>query len=659
MKELLDELEDISGPGCLGRDEMKHPRSGMTLLQMALLTPNNENTVEVLLDKGGEALILQRAETSEFSNLTSLYLALLNCEPGTVKSLLGKVSAENKKAFVNERIRGKYDGLPYAELSAASLIWAYAGSQPEDILRKHLLILIDNGLDMSFQNSEGNGLLHLIVLQSIQRPKDQYYKRVIHLVYDDLVGLWYMGKYGKQGETKTTNRHRKLGMRTLLTIKNYDGLTPLELAAAKHSCVVQSLIGLPIIRIPDPKLGMDFRDVSTFNITDIRSLDINWNYMANSVLHQVAHCDVDLSKWGHGTDVVDTEPIETLLKLKWNTYKVYFYGWGLLHLIFMSILSWFGLQWNERVKAAGRPMLANVTDNTTNVTSPPGVGAIRADNTSLWAADIAFTLFFLLIPCIYIALEVKDLCTVWPAKVACIRRWSNATSSGIWAMTGNGWYRVQGFSFSVCVLVWLGLRWGGSPRQEVALSIALVLGWIFVIFFTRALSWPRGVGAFSIMLHQMFINDMIPFLMVSFIVLLGFSTAMQVLVLNVEAKVTPPFNITFFRMFNYFTDNEDKGGYEPAPNQDFSRFLITVYSLITVILMVNMLIAAMNRSYEFIRSTKVNLVARQRLSILLMLERRSPISIRKYSERNFEMHRSNVFVKVDKLRYTNSIESVF
>ena len=632
----------------------------MTLLQVSLVTPNNEDTTEVLLDKGGEALILQRAETSEFSNLTSLYLALLNCEPGTVKSLLGKVSAENKKAFVNERIRGKYDGLPYAELSAASLIWAYAGKPLDDILRKHLLILIDNGLDLESQNSEGNGLLHLIVLQSIQRPKDQYYKRVIHLVYDDLVARWYMDKYGKQGETKTTS-HRELGMRTLLDQKNKDRLTPLELAAAKHSCLLSCFIELPIIRIPDRKLGIDFRDGSIFDITDIRSLDIKWNYRENSVMHQVAHCDVDLSKWGHGTDVVDTEPIETLLKLKWNTYKVYFYGWGLLHLIFMSILSWFGLQWNERVKAAGRPMLANVTDNTTNVTSPPGVGAIRADNTSLWAADIAFTLFFLLIPCIYIALEVKDLWTVWPAKVACIRWWSHRTSSGIWAVTGNGWYRVQGFSFSVCVLVWSGLRWGGSPGQEVALSIALVLGWIFVIFFTRALSWPRGVGAFSIMLHQMFINDMIPFLMVAFIVLLGFSTAMQVLVLNVEAKVTPPFNITFFRMFSYFTDNEDKGGYEPAPNQDFSRFLVTVYSLITVILMVNMLIAAMNRSYEFIRSTKVNLVARQRLSILLMLERRSLISIRKYSERNFEMppDKQKVYVRVHKLRYTNSKESVF
>jgi hypothetical protein len=54
----------------------------------------------------------------------------------------------------------------------------------------------------------------------------------------------------------------------------------------------------------------------------------------------------------------------------------------------------------------------------------------------------------------------------------------------------------------------------------------------------------------------------------------------------------------------------------------FAKLLLIFYAIFAVILLMNMLIAMMNTSYEMIRVTRFNLWKQQQLSTMLMLERR-------------------------------------
>jgi len=75
-------------------------------------------------------------------------------------------------------------------------------------------------------------------------------------------------------------------------------------------------------------------------------------------------------------------------------------------------------------------------------------------------------------------------------------------------------------------------------------------------------------------------------------------------------------------MMSVVTDLDQKQTAKDAMHPTFAKLLLIFYAIIAVILLMNMLIAMMNTSYETIRVTRCNLWRQQQLSILLMIERR-------------------------------------
>ena len=75
-------------------------------------------------------------------------------------------------------------------------------------------------------------------------------------------------------------------------------------------------------------------------------------------------------------------------------------------------------------------------------------------------------------------------------------------------------------------------------------------------------------------------------------------------------------------MMNVVTDLDKKQSIEQARHSLFARLLLILYAILSVILLMNMLIAMMNTSYETVRMTRCNLWRQQQLSVLLLLERR-------------------------------------
>ena len=78
----------------------------------------------------------------------------------------------------------------------------------------------------------------------------------------------------------------------------------------------------------------------------------------------------------------------------------------------------------------------------------------------------------------------------------------------------------------------------------------------------------------------------------------------------------------FYDMMSVVTDLDQKQTVRGARHPMFAKLLLIFYAIVAVILLMNMLIAMMNTSYETVRVTRCNLWRQQQLSILLMIERR-------------------------------------
>jgi len=78
----------------------------------------------------------------------------------------------------------------------------------------------------------------------------------------------------------------------------------------------------------------------------------------------------------------------------------------------------------------------------------------------------------------------------------------------------------------------------------------------------------------------------------------------------------------FYDMMSVVTDLDQKQTVRGARHPMFAKLLLIFYAIIAVILLMNMLIAMMNTSYETVRVTRCNLWRQQQLSILLLIERR-------------------------------------
>ena len=73
---------------------------------------------------------------------------------------------------------------------------------------------------------------------------------------------------------------------------------------------------------------------------------------------------------------------------------------------------------------------------------------------------------------------------------------------------------------------------------------------------------------------------------------------------------------------NIITDLDEKTALTEARHPLFAQMMMIFYAIVAVILLMNMLIAMMNTSYETVRSSRCNIWKQQQLSILLLIERR-------------------------------------
>ena len=633
---------------------------------MALLK-NKPDIVSFLLEHSGRVLAKVSIETEDCEKLTPLYIALQNGSFENVRLVVKSVPEKDKERtkYINEIVPNKaYEGMPFNELPLAASVWSSAGKDLEE-MKSLLLYLIENGADLELKRTDGNTLLHLLVLQAIESIEHlPYFSNFLKEAFKKAVGTWWIARdrsHGVPTKKLSAPDAEVLGMKYLLKVTNNDGLTPIALAAKVESPLYLDLIKWKYVTMyPDMKMSEHFSNVEVYDITNVTSLKQTGNrytYNQSSVMHVLAHNDVDLSEKIWNTDISTVEPLKTVINQKWGSvYQWIFYLWGLVHISYMLAFTIITSNYAETTAKLQANMTMLQEASTINIANG------RSSNESLAIAEEVKSgylgpvppgnpsfVFLLILPAMYFVGEIIDFCG------------TRQRFKFRYSLTGNFLYRVVAITFSLFTFVWFLLHMLQNVNQDIILSIALLLGWNFGIFFTRALKFPSKnsqIGAFSIMVQRMLFHDLIPFLLISSFILVAFSAAIHATLMNTKLALDDGINfrLTFFQMVSYYSSLDDTQGFDTSREQEFAKTMLSIYGILTVVLLVNMLIAAMNKTYDMVRDTHTDLVNRQRLSILLFLERRLPFQfLKRKSEKGFTTRRNTqseeyeVFVQVKSL----------
>ncbi|KAK3086140.1 hypothetical protein FSP39_014133 [Pinctada imbricata] len=196
-------------------------------------------------------------------------------------------------------------------------------------------------------------------------------------------------------------------------------------------------------------------------------------------------------------------------------------------------------------------------------------------------------------------------------------------------------YYVIYIAFSLTIIIWMGLVLAGIRLQDYILAVCLCGGWLYMIALIHVIP---GMHLFWRMLKYMVMKDVILFLVVYLIVLFAFTTAFHVLfqISNSISEMYEHWADTAFLIFNLmlgmgelFDENFTPEMKAVSKNAGLAKVLFVGYTVLTTIILLNMLIATMNNTYNKFESRKGSYL---RMDTILMgnrIERYLPVEVAK------------------------------
>ncbi|XP_068137063.1 transient receptor potential cation channel subfamily V member 5-like isoform X2 [Hyperolius riggenbachi] len=527
---------------------------GETILHTAILNGHKE-VLKVILECAPSLM----TEPMTYKGETSLYTALQKKDLEIIKLLL-KTGADlsSRPSCSSCASEMECTGMFYFGEYPLSFA-ACAGS--EEIMK---LLLVDYGAPLNAQDSLGNTVFHILVLQQNKELACHIYDLIL-----DLLPL------------------RESQCAELL--ENNDGFTPLKLAANEGNIEMFSYL---VKR--QKKIYWTIGTIS-YSIYDLANID-TWRDQ-KSVLQIITS-----SQKPQVRKLVDVTPVKELLSQKWNSFGYKgFLVWMFSYVIYMVTFTTVSLY------RPLKPLGADKSDNIT-VMMPKAISeSYECTEDYLRLAGELITLF----GAIFILLiETPLLIKLGPVKYI-----GNASTGGPFSLLMVG-YSLLIFSVAV-------LRVLGHEGEAIPLSLALIIGWCNSIYFARGF---KMLGQFSIMIQKIIFADLLCWFCLVFIIIIGFSSAFYVMnqVMDLENNITvPDFAKTLYgsiEMMMGLTNLE-------VPTATSCPMIYVVYSvfmLLVYLLLLNMLIAMMENTYWRVAQEREELWKIQVAATILLLESHLP-----------------------------------
>ncbi|XP_055856516.1 transient receptor potential cation channel subfamily V member 5 [Episyrphus balteatus] len=603
---------------------------GETILHLCLLnaTSLHADLAKRLL-RFYPKLILDIYVSDEYYGESVLHIAIVNEDPAMVKYILDAgadvqerccgafMSAEDTKPSRYDSPNHEYVGVaPFSNYEG----YVYWGEYPlsfaaclnqEDCFR----LVLARGADPDLQDTNGNTVLHMLVVYEKAQMFDVGYE----------VG-------------------------SSLHIRNVQNMTPLTLAA-KLGRVEMFFHIMNIEREIYWQLGSI--TCAAYPLSKIDTIDRETgNINKDSALNLVVFGD----KYEH-LELLDGVLID-LLKTKWNTFvKSRFYKqFHLFSLYFMFSLVSYTLR-------PGPPMEDDDDENDDKMQSNATEGvAGRVNSMNKTVLRRNFTHWLNLTE--YFELEEEDTGPSWwtayeecplmhlettKAKIRVVCEIVIFFGSILYIMAALRESRFLGykmfvenlmtapsrvmFLFSCCLMMtipWLRLSCMTEVDDHVAVVIMLTTAPYF-LFFCRGF---KTVGPFVVMIYRMVMGDLLRFVSIYLVFVMGFSQAYYIIFLTFDNPATPddiddtqsnpmpsPMESIVAMFLMSLTNFGDYyGAMSSTEHEVEAKILFVLFMVIVGVLLVNMLIAMMGNTYQKIAETR-NEWQRQWARIVLVVER--------------------------------------
>ncbi|XP_067328189.1 transient receptor potential cation channel subfamily V member 3 [Anolis sagrei] len=552
--------------------KMTSSDTGKTCLMKALLNinQNTKEIVNMLLSFAEENFILERLINAAYTEEAYKGQTALNIAIERRQYDITQTLIE-KGADVNARAEGVFFNPKhkYEGFYFGETPLALAACTNQPDI---VQLLMENGkTDLMCQDSRGNNILHaLVTVAEDFKTQNDFVRRM----YDDIL-------------LKSRNRDLEI-------MKNKDGLTPLQLAAKTGKLeILKYILSREIKEKPIRSLSRKFTDWAygpvQSNLYDLTELDTT---SENSVLDIIVYN----TNIGNRHEMLALEPLQSLLRMKWKRFA--------RHMFFMSCCFYF----------VYNVLLTMISYYRPHADMPPPYPLAMTDNLG-WLQLTGQMIVML--GAIFIA--IKESVAIFLLR-----------PSDLQSILSDAWFHFAFFIQAVLVIFSVCLYLLSYKEHLVCLVLAMSSGWANMLYFTRGL---QSMGIYSVMIQQVILNDVIKFMAVYIVFLLGFGVALAALIETCpeDSKCSNystlgSVEVELFRLTLGLGDLDIN---ENAKYPILFLLLLISYVVLTFVLLLNMLIALMGETVEDISKESEHIWRLQRARTIVETEKLLPKFLRK------------------------------
>ena len=540
-------------------------------------------TLAYLIECNGSRLVLFQSSTSQFQGGTILHCVLLKGCNHMLRSVMDGVNDQDRVRLINTPAEGNIFNGSFFRMGLPLFLCVLTGST------ERLLALIEYGGDPSLtEEITGNGIVHCIILYGIEFPEKA--KEILHELLDnDVLKKWYCKQIHNKTLDQFTEFDQMMMCRLLLLKENHAGYTPLTFAAL-HGVypVLRYLLHCEgVYKLTFWQLGL-----GSFCVYDVKEMDPTVAWLAGGrrpnvlelLLYERAEDDIP---------VLVEEPLSDLMDHKWQTWRVFYILWALLHLSSMI------LQTNLAVE------YTRTNNNTYTCPQIAGNGH-----------QYALRLIVLVLPCSYLfdllygcAVSMKQLLVgrlLWPRSGYYYIPWS--------IILGLDTFNLHMAIYSWCTLL---IITHCSPYQwlpRIFGAASMMSGWLLFLIFTRSV---ERLSFFTVMVSRMIELDLTRFIVVGAIYVTSFSAAILILL----GSDAPDELSSFWKIATALASAVLGHGDLSFVDDKIARYAVLAYLVMNSILVLNLLIAAMGDTYSQVSANKHALFRKLRVRAVLTLDR--------------------------------------